>query len=146
MGRISSIFMVTIIVPLLIIFLSQCSGKSEPANESTYSEYKNISPLALKSMMKAKDFYLINVHIPYAGEIPGTDMFIPYTEIGQKLDLSKDSKIVLYCRSGPMSKIAAETLVKQGYTEVYNLENGMIDWQQNGYDLVSRSEQRKAPE
>jgi rhodanese-related sulfurtransferase len=128
---------------LLAILLSQCGGKSQSGTEGKYTD---ISPLVLKSMMKAKNFYLINVHIPYAGEIPGTDMFIPYTEIGQKIDLPKDSQIVLYCRSGPMSKIASETLVKQGYTKVYNLEKGMVDWEQDGYDLVFRSEQRKAPE
>jgi len=129
------ILVYTVITLVLAIYLSQCSGKSQPASER---EYTNISPPVLNSMMEAKNFHLINVHIPYAGEIPDTDMFIPYTEIGQKLDLPKDSKIVLYCRSGPMSKIAAETLVKQGYTKIHNLEKGMIDWQQRGYEIVHR--------
>jgi rhodanese-related sulfurtransferase len=143
LSKVSGVYIAIATMFLLAILLSQCGGKSQSGTEGKYTD---ISPLALKSMMKAKNFYLINVHIPYAGEIPGTDMFVPYAEIGQKLDLPKDSKIVLYCRSGPMSRIAAETLVKQGYTKIYNLEKGMIDWQQNGYGLVLRSEQQKAPE
>ena len=60
---------------------------------------------------------LVNVHIPYEGEIEGTDLFIPYDQTGQRLsDLPPDpgGKIVLYCRSGRMSATAAGALVSTG--------------------------------
>lgn len=118
----------------LAIFLNQCDGKQKAVSGD---KYKKISPGELKIMMGNKDFSLINVHIPYAGEIPGTDLFIAYNEIGEKLDLAKDSKIVLYCRSGSMSKTAAQSLVELGYTNIFDLEEGMIRWKREGNEIIS---------
>ena len=45
----------------------------------------------------------------------------------------KDSTIILYCASGMRSANAAKELVDLGYTNVYNLDGGLINW---GFDLV----------
>jgi rhodanese-related sulfurtransferase len=42
----------------------------------------------------------------------------------------KDSTVVLVCRSGRRSAIAAEMLVKAGFKNVHNLTGGMISWNQ----------------
>ena len=88
-------------------------------------------------MLKDKDFVLINVHIPFAGNIAGTDQSIAYDVIEQNLSQlpDKDAKIVLYCRSGHMSQIAAEKLVVLGYTNVWNLKGGMMEWEKQGFDV-----------
>ncbi len=78
---------------------------------------------------------------PYAGEIRGTDAFIPYTDAGTKVPrIRRDrrAKIVLYCQTGRMSEIAAEALVHLGYTNVLNLAGGMVAWRQAGYPLLVR--------
>lgn len=103
--------------------------------------YRDISSWELNSMMTNKDFILINVHIPYGGEIDRTDMFIPYDEIAQdlgKLPADKGSKIVVYCMSGRMSTIAAEELARRGYTNILNLDGGMISWEKSGFTLIKR--------
>ena len=67
------------------------------------------------------------------GHIPGA-ILIPYTEIENKAEEmlpDKDKLILVYCRSGRRSKIAAENLVKLGYTNVKEF-GGIIDW----YELV----------
>ena len=92
-------------------------------------------------MLNQKDFFFVNVHIPYAGEIKNTDAFIPYDKIPDNLDkLPKDktTKIVLYCQSGRMSEIAAKELVQLGYTQVSHLSGGMIGWKNNGYDIINK--------
>jgi phage shock protein E len=105
------------------------------------SRYSNITPAQLAEMLKSKDFFLVNVHIPYAGEITATDAFIPYNQTAQQLGqypASPQAKIVVYCRSGRMSAIAAAELVKAGYTNVWNLEGGMSAWEQAGYPLLQK--------
>jgi phage shock protein E len=103
--------------------------------------YTNVTAPVLKEMLTRKDFVFVNVHIPSEGEIAATDMFSPFNEIGQqigRLPSQKDAKIVLYCQSGRMSEIAAQTLGRLGYTNLWNLEGGMVDWNAKGYPLIQQ--------
>ena len=103
--------------------------------------YVRISAARLNSMLKAKNFLLINVHAPYDGEITPTDEFIPYDSIEKNQALlpgGKDTRIVVYCRSGYMSAVAATTLVGLGYTNVMDMDGGMTAWQKAGFPLTRR--------
>lgn len=130
-------FLSIVLVPLL---LAACrpQAAAEEIVPATGGSYKNISADQLNTMLMNKDFVLINVHIPFAGNITKTDLSIPYDEIEQnlsRLPTDKSAKIVLYCRSGRMSANAAETLVQLGYTNVLNLKDGMVGWEQAGYEI-----------
>ena len=57
-------------------------------------------------------------------------MLLPYTEIEDKAEEvlpDKEALILVYCRSGRRSKIAAESLAELGYTNVKEF-GGIIDW------------------
>jgi len=105
--------------------------------------YKNISVDQFVQMMDQKDFILINVHIPYEGEIARTDLLIPFNKIERyenQLPDDKDAKMVVYCMMGPMGRIAAEKLVSIGYSHVIHLQGGMKAWQRIGKKLLIRSD------
>ena len=103
------------------------------------SAYQNISADQFVKMLDQKDFTLINVHIPYQGEIPRTDLLIPYNRIDRyrnQLPDDKDAKMVVYCMMGPMGRIAADKLISIGYSQVTHLQGGMQAWQRIGKNLV----------
>ena len=129
---------------LLAVLLAACAPKI-PADRlitAPGGTYTNVSASRLQNMLAHKDFVFVNVHIPFAGDIAGTDLSIPYDQIEESLSqlpADKHAKIMLYCRSGRMSTIAAENLVRLGYTNVWTLEGGMQAWEADGFPLLSRS-------
>ena len=119
----------------LLLLLSGCQGGGSAKG------FTDITVAELSTMLESKDFLFVNTHIPYEGEIAGTDAFVPYDELelyADQLPADKDARIVLYCRSGRMSEIAATALVQQGYSNVYELDGGMIAWEEAGLLLIGR--------
>lgn len=107
--------------------------------ETAGGAYTDLKPSELKPMLDNKDFFLVDTHIPPEGRLPKTDARVPFDQVEQqiaKFPSDKSAKIVLACRSGRMSSEASTTLVKLGYTNVYNLEGGMIAWQAAGYEII----------
>ena len=132
---------VVISILLVLVLFAACNGPATPL--PTVEEvgkqvsvsggtYTDVSVAELQTMLADKDFTFVNVHVPLEGNISGTDQSIPYDQIAQNLDKlpDKNAKIVLYCRSGRMSAIAAETLVSLGYPNIWNLSGGMAAWEQ----------------
>jgi len=120
-------------------------GKSGPTGltgtvvQGNGGHWTNITPDTLATGLKAKDFTLLNVKTPYIGEISGTDLYIPYTDVAarsKELPANKAAPIVVYCRSGHESAIAAQTLLDLGYTNILNLDGGMDAWTASGHQLV----------
>ena len=136
-----------IISAVLCIFLTACGNDSSigiiggadgptsiiVAEKGEKAMYEQITPEEAKKIMDSGEEHIIldtreqdefdERHIPNA-------ILIPYTEIENKaieLIPDKDKLILVYCRSGRRSKIAAESLAKLGYTNVKEF-GGIIDW------------------
>ena len=123
-----------------LLAIAGCAPATAVPEGTTGSNPTLITVEELNDMLNNKDFTLINVHIPYEGEIPGTDVHIPYNEVEKYVDQlpqDKGAKIVLYCRSGSMSAAASKTLVEMGYTNVTDMQGGMNAWKAAGYELLN---------
>jgi len=139
------IFLTTLVLGSFL--LAACSGSAAPTpvGEVVGQEvpvsggsYTDVSVTELQSMLEEKDFVFVNVHIPFEGDIPNTDLFVPFDEIEANLNqlpADKAAKIVLYCRSGNMSSLTATDLVSQGYTNVWNLAGGFNAWKAAGLPM-----------
>ena len=111
-----------------------CVGCSDGGSAT----YEQISGAEAKALMDSESGYIIidaRTQSEYdEGHIPGAIM-IPEYEIADRAEKElsdKDQLILVYCRSGRRSKIAAEELVKLGYTNVKEF-GGIIDWK---YEIV----------
>ena len=107
-----------------------CVGCSDGGSAS----YDQISGAEAKALMDSESGYIIidaRTQEEYdQGHIPGA-ILIPEYEIADRAEKElpdKDQLILVYCRSGRRSKIAAEELVKLGYTNVKEF-GGIIDWE-----------------
>lgn len=126
------------VLVLTALLLAGCAAAS-PA-EAPQGGYERISVESLAEMMETRreSFLLVNTHIPFEGNLPTTDLSVPYNETTQQLNLfpaNKDTEIVLYCMNDPMSLIAADHLVTAGYTNLKVLVGGMNAWQSAGFTL-----------
>ena len=107
-----------------------CVGCSDGSSAT----YEQISGAEAKALMDSESGYIIidaRTQEEYdEGHIPGA-ILIPYGEIADRAEKElpdKNQLILVYCRSGRRSKIAAEELVKLGYTNVKEF-GGIIDWE-----------------
>jgi phage shock protein E len=119
------------------------TGRSDGALvQAGGGHWTNITPAKLASLLTTEDVTLLNVKTPYIGEIAGTDLYIPYTDIARRaaeLPADKAAKIVVYCRTGHESAIAARTLLDLGYRTIDNLDGGMEAWVASGRQLIQVS-------
>lgn len=117
----------------LIIFMVAILGLFSLINRKNNSigdelNINSVNAIEFSELAKNKEAFLLDVHIPEQTHIPGTDAFVPFDELGKNLDKlpeNKDTKILVYCRSGSMSRQAAYDLQQMGYTNVVELAGGI---------------------
>lgn len=141
------------LIILLIVSLtlfSSCSGgiKTEETQNTTANTtenstnnslgYEQISGEQAKHLMDTEtDFIIVDARTIEEfneGHIEGA-ILIPEYEIAERAEKelpNKEQLILVYCRSGRRSKIAAQALADLGYTNVKEF-GGIIDWQ---YEIV----------
>lgn len=143
--------LILILMILAVCVLSACASKNENVfskNEVSVSSSDTesstdyifivLSPEEAKEMMeKEENIIILDVREKdeyKEGHIEGA-IQLSYLDIEKKASKvlpDKNQIILVYCRSGNRSKIASETLVNLGYTNIYEF-GGIIDWP---YDIV----------
>ena len=116
---------------LLAVMLLTACGQDKENDQGAV--YVNITAEEAKQIMDTEEGYIIldvREQDEYdEGHIPGA-IVISHKEIAEKAEdvlTDKDQLILVYCRSGRRSKIAAEALVELGYTNIKEF-GGIIDW------------------
>jgi rhodanese-related sulfurtransferase len=133
---------ILMIAAILVFALGACQGDSPNVGTEISIEggsYRVVSVQELQTMLEDKDFTMINVHIPWQGDIPQTDLRLAYDQILQSQDqlpADREAKILVYCLTSGMARIAAESLVSLGYTDVWMLEGGTTAWEEAGLSLL----------
>ena len=115
---------------LAVMMLTACGQAKENDQGAVYV---NITAEEAKQIMDSEEDYIIldvRTREEYdEGHIPGA-IVISHEEIAEKAEEvlpDKNQLILVYCRSGRRSKIAAEALVELGYTNIKEF-GGIIDW------------------
>ena len=115
---------------LAVMMLTACGQDKENDRGAVYV---NITAEEAKQIMDSQEGYIIldvRTQEEYdEGHIPGA-IVISHEEIAEKAEevlTDKNQLILVYCRSGRRSKIAAEALVELGYTNIKEF-GGIIDW------------------
>ena len=115
---------------LAVVLFTACG---QPKDNTQEAIYMNITAQQAKEIMEQEEGYVIldtRTQEEYdTGHIPGA-ILIPYDEVKEKAEAQltdKDQLILVYCRSGRRSKLAAEDLVALGYTNIKEF-GGIIDW------------------
>ena len=120
-----------LIIFLLAVMMLTACGQAKENDQGAV--YVNITAEEAKEIMDTEEGYVIldvREQDEYdAGHISGA-ILIPYTQIEAKANEmlpDKDQLILVYCRSGRRSKIAAEALAELGYTNIKEF-GGILDW------------------
>jgi phage shock protein E len=144
----------TVIAIFLAVFLplAGCGGLTVPTTNTsttpttsglpgtkvtvTGGTYNVISAAQLAAMQRSS-FTLVDVDETPTIVIPGTDLFIKDSVLLQNLDKlpDKSANIVVVCIVGVTSQDAAAKLVGAGYTNVMDLDGGVMRWQALGYTV-----------
>ncbi len=126
---------------MLLFALSGCSSRSS-SGSSNADEKASVTVItaeeALSMMNDSQDLLILDVRTTeeYAEGHVKNAVVLPYDSItadSKELPEDKSTTILVYCRSGRRSAIAAQTLIDLGYTSIYDF-GGIIDWP---YEVVT---------
>lgn len=118
-----NIFLIIIVLAAIGLFYI----RPQPRLFSPSSTVSSLTPSEFQARLNDPNVFVLDVHIPEQTHIPGTNAFIPFDQIKDHLaDLPTDKSvpILVYCRSGGMSKEASQELLRLGYTNVSDLQGG----------------------
>ena len=116
------------ILPILLslLLLTGCGGNSADG-------YQQITQEEAKEMMDAQEVIILDVREQDeydSGHIPGA-VLLPVNSIDEtraaQVIPTKDTTVLVYCRSGNRSRTASARLAGLGYTQVYEF-GGIRDW------------------
>lgn len=123
-----------LVVLLLLLITTGCAGNGSDRQQPAAAASRLVDPAGFAAAVAEPGRVTINVHVPFEGDIPGTDLSLPYDQVeARAADLpAPGTPLAIYCRSDRMSTIAAPVLASLGYSDIVELDGGMQAWSAAG--------------
>lgn len=109
---------------------------------TTYAQntYKNVDATTFKQLIEKENGLLLDVRTPgeYSrGHIAGSTLIdVSDPQAVSKIQvLQKNKPVYIYCLTGSRSQMVANFMVQNGFPEVYNLQRGVVEWNQMGFPI-----------
>lgn len=109
-------------IPIIALFLSVQSQDVKQVNSLEFSKLIALDNGVLLDVRTTSEYN--NEYIANAGQLN----YYAFDFYKKLFLLSKDEHIYIYCNTGYRSDRAAQRLIANGYTNVYNLEHGIMEW------------------
>ena len=133
MDKTFKLVLLLLAISLIAFFLLGCAKQAAKSDNEKLTGYQKITPVVVKERLdKGEKLIIVDVRTKEeydSGHIPNS-LLIPYDEIEKKapaLLTDKNAAIIVYCRTGRRSEIAAKALIGMGYTNVADM-GGISDW------------------
>jgi len=133
MDKTFKIVLLLLAVSFIIFYLVGCSKNTAKTDGDKSGGYQKIAPVVVKERLdKGEKLIIVDVRTKeeYDSGHIANSLLIPYDEIEKKapaLLTDKNAAIIVYCRTGRRSEIAAKALIGMGYTNVADM-GGISDW------------------
>jgi len=128
-------------LPLLLLMvgvvLAACGGSAAPEAAVDLTALPDTVDVATVNAIKDQPgVFLLDVREPdeyAAGHIPGITL-IPMNDVPSRLsEIPKDKQVIVTCRTGNRSGQITDYLREQGFTNVHNMDGGIVAWEAAGY-------------
>jgi rhodanese-related sulfurtransferase len=136
----------TSVLLLFVLLLAACSSAEpttallESGAEATVLELPaEVDVHTVASIKDRPDVYLLDVREQWEydeAHLPGVNL-LPMGEVPANLDkIPTDKEVIVTCRSGNRSSQITEFLKQNGFSNVHNMQGGILAWEQAGYEVV----------
>ena len=128
---------ILILITTLSLFAYACHSQTAPSE----AQIKTIDATEFKRLVEAGNGIILDVRTPeevasgYIGNASTINLYDDDFE-GKINLIPKDKEIYVYCKAGGRSVQAAEILRQNGFNRVFNLDNGLVEWEGKGYPLI----------
>lgn len=103
------------------------TGEDNTTEAVVSAEVQQIKASEYDELSSKPEVFVLDVHVPEQNHLPNTDATVPFDQIQARIDdlpIDKATPILVYCRSGGMSKQVSVELKSMGYQTVYDLSGG----------------------
>ncbi len=137
----------------LLLFFNICFGQSteQEYEEMLKKEYKYTVPFIdaqslYQKLMNKEKIYILDTRMEKEAKVSMIQgaVRVGYSNFQQSQieEIQKDDIIVVYCTIGARSESIGEKILANGYTQVFNLYGGIINWVNKGYPVYNNKNQR----